>query len=281
MSVVIAKYGDTQVQYKEDVQPAEYKRLDESLTVPNDGGTYYQLKHWDDLGRGDNVSEFPEMFIPGLGLLMRDPNGRAYDYVEMPDQWLQFYWDWWNYVSQYRLPKGKIEGFYKRTGNERTFAKTTPGSLTYVYVDMLEAHRAFTEAGSAEGGFRDPVTDRNMDFPINMMVLFDPTCGAMLREKRKLTGKYLEFEALDVLKPPPTIEWLAERPWLHFWCTQWGKLSGSTRFPQIKNANEVHGLPPAGISAPLMSIGGTIKVLKTACVPLVPGQPWTPYKPKG
>lgn len=281
MSVIIAKYGTTQVQYKEDAAPTEYIRLDEDLRVPTDGGTYYQLKHWDELGRGDNVNAFPEMFIPGLGLLLRDPDGRAYDYVEMPDPWLWFYWNWWKHISQNRLPEGKIEGFYKRPGNERTFARTTPGSLTYVYVDMLEAHRAFTEAGSAEGGFRDPVTGRNMDFPINMMVLFNPTCGAMLKEKRHLTGKYLEFEALDVLKPPPTVEWLAARPWLYFWCTQWGKLTGSTRFPQIKNANAVHGLPPAGISAPLMSIGGSIKVLKTACVPLTPGQLWTPYKPKG
>ena len=280
MRTVIASYGDTKVQYKEDVAPAEYKRLDQDLRVPIDGGTYYQLKHWDDLGHGDNVPPFPEMFNPNLGLLSRDPDGRFYDYVEMSDRWLKFYWDWINHISQYRLPEGRIEGYYKKPDNERTFARTTPGSLTYVYVDIMEAHRFITEAGSAEGGFRDPQTGRNMNFPINMLVLLNPTCGHMLKEKSKLTGKYLEFEALDVLEAPPTVESLAARPWLHFWFTQWGKFSGSTRFPQIKNANAVHGLPPAGISLPLMSIGGSIKVLKTACVPLVPGQPWTPYKPK-
>ncbi len=279
MTTLVARYDDVQVQYKEDVTPAEYKRLDEDLIVPTDGGRYVRLKHWDELGRGDNEDEYPEMITPGVGLLLRDPNGRAYDYVSLPDHWLWFYWDWWKHDSQNRLPEGKIEGFYKRPGNERTFARTTPGSLTYVYVDMLEAHRFLTEAGSAEGGFRDPVTKRNMDFPINMKVLFNPTGGAMVKVKRVL-GAYYELEALDVLKPPPTVEYLAARPWLYFWCTQYGKFTGSTRFPQIKNANEVHNLPPAGISAPLMSIGGTIKVLKTACVPLVPGQPWTPYKPK-
>ena len=282
MNQLILKYKDKAYSFNEKpviVPPAEYKRLDENLTVPNDGGTYVRLKHWDELDRGDNVNPFPEMFTPGVGLLLRDPNGRAYDYVEMPDSWQWFLWEFWKWASQDKLPEGKIEGFYKKPGNERTFAHTTAGSLTYVYVNMVEAHRAFTEAGSPEGGFRDVVTGRNLEFKRNYQWLFNPTGGAMVKVLWS-SGGYYEVEALDVLKPPPSIEYVAERPWLYFWCVQYGKLVGSTRFPQIKVANAVHGLPSAGIPSPFMSIGGTVRVLQKSCVPLIAGKYWTPYKPK-
>lgn len=273
-----ANFNGVDKRYNEFVS-GEYKRLDENLTVPNDGGRYVRLKHWDELGRGDNVDDYPEMITPGVGLLLRDPNGVAYDYVSLPDNWQWFLWNWWDYNSQYRLPRGRIEGFYTRPGNERTFARTTPGSLTNVYVDMVEAHRAFTEAGSPEGGFRDVVTGRNLEFKKNYQWLFNPTGGATVKVRRVL-GAYYEVEALDVLKPPPTVEYLAARPWLYFWCTQYGKFTGSTRFPQIKNANEINALPPAGISAPFMSIGGTVRVLQKSCVPLQNGAEYSPYNPK-
>lgn len=274
-----ANFGGTEKVYTEDIGLGDYKRLDESLVVPSDWGMYVRLKHWDELGRGENIKDYPEMFNPGDGLLLRDPAGVAYDYVELSDNWQWFLWDFWDWASQYRLPRGKIEGFYQRPGNERTFARTTPGSLTYVYVDMVEAHRAFTEAGSPEGGFRDVVTGRNLSFPRNYQWLFNPTGGAMVKVTRIL-GNYYEIEALDVLKPPPPISYVVARPWLYFWCTQFSKLGGTTRFPQIKVANAVHGLPSAGIPSPLMSKGGTFKVKVTSCVPLSPGHPWSPYNPK-
>ena len=275
MNQLSLKYGNKKYSFKE---VTTYFPRDINLKVPNDGGQYVRLKHWDELNRGDNVPPFPEMFNPNCGLLLRDPDGRQYEYVEMPNDWQWLLWNFWDWASQYKLPKGKIEGFYKRPGNERTFARTTPGSLTNVYVDMVEAHRAFTESASPEGGFRDVVTNRNMNNPKNYQWLFDPTGGAMVKVKRVL-GAYYEIEALDVLKPPPSIEYIVARPWLYFWCTQFGKLVGSTRFPQIKNANEVNGLPPAGIPSLLMSKGGTIRVLKNSCVLLVNGQSWSPYKP--
>jgi len=265
------------VSYINGFDKSKYNRLDENLKVPLDG-KFIQLKHWDELvGGGDNKNEFPEMFIPSRGLLSKDPNGRFYDYVEMPESWQWFFWNFWDWASQGVLPKGKIESFYTRPNNERVFAKTTPGSLTYVYVDMVEAHRAFTEAGSPEAGNKDVVTGRNLGAKKSYQWLFNPTCGAMLKVTRDM-GKYYEVEALDVLKPPPSIQYVVERPWLYFWCTQWGKYTGSTRFPQIKNANEVNGLPSAGIPSPLMSKGGRLMILKESCNLMTNGSPWTPYK---
>lgn len=256
----------------------EYVRLDENLIVPSTG-KFVRLKHWDELGKDDNDDPFPEMIIPRYGLETVDPDGRVYDYVEMPIKWQWFLWDFWKWASQYRLPEGKIESFYKRPNNFRTFAKTTPGSLTYVYVDMVEAHRAFTEAGSPEAGSRDNVTKRNLNAKKAYAWLFVPTGGAMVKVLRTL-GVYYEIEALDVLKAPPPLAEVISKPWLYFWCTQFGKFTGSTRFPQIKNANKVHGLPEAGTPSPLLSKGGTIKILKSSCVPLENGKPWSPYNPK-
>lgn len=277
---VVGVYGSQRLKYRESIvapPPSNdtYTRLDEKLIIPSDG-KFVQIKHWGELGRGDNKNEFPEI-IDATHILTKDPTGKVYDYVAMPDAWQRFLWEFWKWASQGKLPEGKIESFYSRPDNFRTFAKATPGSLTYVYVDMVEAHRAFTEAGSPEAGSRDVVTSRNLNNPKGYEWLFRPTGGAMLKVLRTV-GVYYEVEALDVLKVPPTIDYVVERPWLYFWCTQWGKYSGSTRFPQIKNANDVWGLPPAGTPSPLFSKGGTFRILKSACNVLENGKPWSPYQ---
>jgi hypothetical protein len=251
-------------------------RLDENLKVP-DVGRFVRLKHWDELGRGENVDPYPEIIDRSAGLLTTGPDGRVYDYVPLEDRWQWFLWKFWDWGSQYRLPTGRIEEFYKRPYNDRTFARTTPGSLTYVYVDMVEAHRAFTEAGSPEAGSRDIVTRRNLDNTRGYEWLLRPTGGAMCKVVRDL-GSVLELEAIDLLKPVPEVSYVTERPWLYFWATQYGKFTGSTRFPQIKNANAVHGLPAQGTPCPLFSLGGTIKIAKTGCVPLTNGASYSPYK---
>ena len=254
----------------------EYVRLDENLIVPSTG-KFVQLKHWDELDKGDNDDPFPEMFNPGCGLITKDPTGEVYDYVSLPDEWQWFLWNFWKWASQNRLPDGRIEEFYKRPGNFRTFARATPGSLTYVYVDMVEAHRAFTEAGSPEAGNRDVVTKRNMTAKKNYEWLYNPTGGAMVKVLRTIGSEY-EIEALNTLLPPPPVEEIISKPWLYFWCTQWDKFKGATRFPQIKEANEVHGLPPAGTPSPLLSLGGRIRIKKSSCDPLINGQSWSPYR---
>lgn len=257
--------------------PAEYKRLDENLTVPNDGRRYVRLKHWMELPKGcTNTNAYPEIIDKADGLLTHGPDGREYDYVALEDRWQWFLWNFWDWASQYRLPKGKIEYFYQRPGNFRTFAYATRGSLTYVYVDMVEAHRAFTEAGSPEAGSRDVVTGRNLTAKKGYEWLCRPTGGHVARVKRVL-GVYYELEAIDLLKACPTMEYMEANPHLYFWCTQASNFGGATRFPQIKNANEVNGLPVAGIPSPLFSLGGTIKILKSACVEMTPGAAWSPY----
>lgn len=271
------------IPYKKYTEPPPeielpYVRKDTNLFVPNDGHKYVMIKHWKDLPKGsDNVDEYPEIIDKNGGLLLINPvTGRDYDYVELEDRWLWFLWDFWNWGSQYRLPAGKIESYYTRPGNFRTFANTTPGSLTYVYVDLLEAHRCFTDAGSPEAGARDVVTGRNLYSRKNVEFLCRPTGGHLARVKR-IVGVYYELEAIDLLGACPTMDYMEKNPHLYFWCTQAGKYTGATRFPQIKNANAVQGLPEAGTPSPFFSIGGSVKILKSSCVEMQPGQPYTPY----
>jgi hypothetical protein len=234
-----------------------YQRMDEELTVP-EIGRFVRLKHWNELGRAGSTTPYPEIINRSDGLLTINPyTGMVYDYVELTDEWQWFMWDFWAYAAHYRLPKGKIEWFYWRPNNDRVFAQTTHGSQTYVYVDMVEAHRAFTEAASPEAGARDVVTGRNLGNPRGYEWLLRPTGGAMCKVIRDL-GTQWELEAIDLLKPVPEVADVFSRPWLYFWCTQYDTVYGSTRFPQIKNANAVHGLPIQGTPAPLLSLGGSI-----------------------
>lgn len=256
-----------------------YTRMDTGLSVPP-VGTFVQLKHWGELGRGGNIDEYPEMFTPTMGLDLLDPDGRRYDYVELSDAWMQFQWRFWDWNSQYHLRVDKELIPYQKPGNDRTFYEAVPGSLTSVYVSMGEAHRAFTEAGSREAGARDPVLGLNMSNPRNVEWLCNPTCGALLKVLA-VDGIYFEIEALDLLKPPPSLLEVITKPWLYFWCTQWSDVTGSTRFPQIKTANAVHDLPEAGVASLLFSKGGRIRVKRSSCgVPLVNGQRWSPYQPR-
>jgi len=143
---------------------------------------------------------------------------------------------------------------------------------------MTKAHTCFTDSSSREAGARDPVLKINMDARFNWEILPDPTGGALL-DIYQIYGTQYIIKALDLLKAPPTVEWLAQNPQYHFWCTQWGKYVKSSRFPQMKNALAVHGIPEAGISMPLISMGGYIMIDKTSCTPILTnGAPFDPYR---
>lgn len=271
--MMLAHFSHGTARYRHETA---YQRLDENLRVPATG-KYVQIKHWIDLRASDNVKAFPEVIDKNCGLVTKDPQGIEYDYVELKDHWQWFLWYFWKWASQNKLPKGKIEGFYTKPANFRTFARTTPGSLSDVYRDMVEAHRAFTEAGSPEAGSRDAVLGRNLTNKKGYEWLCRPT-GGHLAKVLRVVGRYYELEAIDLLKPPPSIDYVVANPHLYFWCTQWSKFGGATRFPQITNANKVHGLPPAGTPSPFFSLGGSVRILRSSCVEMVNGAEWTPYR---
>lgn len=268
-----------------------FKRKDERLTIPNDGGRYWQLKADQDvypngMPRQFSDSNKPKYPYPAVANkrqwgIVTNYAGREYDYIEVSDEWQWFFYHFWNWASDYNLPAGRVEGTYTRPGNTRTFLNVTPGSKLWVYVNMTEAHRSHTDSDSREAGRRCVVTKTNMNNPSPWKWLARPCARAIVKEKRDL-GSEIEVYALDMLKPPPDPSRLAvhEYYWMNEQTTilQPNKRYKVSNYPQIEEANEVRGLPLTGTPAPLVSWGGSFRIKKSACTLMKPGQAWTPYQ---
>ncbi len=267
-------------QYRaESAATLPYVPQDQNLVVPPaEAGSFVQLRHWDELGGGDDETPIPEMLTPAHGLELRDLDGKQYEYAELSKKWQFRMKEWWDYNSQYRLPEGEVTGTYTRPGNDRTFYSATPGSLTALWIKITEAHIAFTEGGSREAGSRDDVLGVNLGARKAIEWLCNPCCGNVLRRLRT-DGAWYDIEALNLLQDPPPLSYIVARPWLRFWCTQYSHKQGGTRFPHIKNVNAVWGLPPQGVASLLLSKGGVIRVKKSSCKVLTNGAPWSPYAP--
>ena len=276
------------------VPSTAFRLKDVNLTVPDIPGKRFVMMLHD-----ADVYGFPRQLIDGFnrpvpavvnkewGLLTKY-NDAVYDYVEMPDAWAQFLYDLWDWSTDYRLPRGRIERYYTKTTNTGTFAYATPGSLMEVYISMVEKSRSHTDSWSPEVGARDIVTGRNLGNSRRYEWLFRPCAGqmAMVRADR---GSMWELEALDVLKPPPTISYVENRPWLYGWATEQSTVGLPPKpyqkwvvsnYPQNEVAFRVHGWSEKpGLPIPLMSKGGSILIKKNACVELTPGARWSPYIP--
>lgn len=88
-------------------------------------------------------------------------------------------------------------------------------------------------------------------------------------------GTRLKIEAINLFGALPDISKLPIH--LFFYCTQVDTKGNVTRFPQIKNAIEVHGYSPIGTPAPLIAPDGYFWIDKNKCVELKPNQIWQPY----
>jgi len=262
------------------VQRGTFSQLDRGLRVPNiPGYKFIRGKTWEELKVGDNPKPYPQVLTPSNAGLLTEYNDRKYDYVPLPDAAMWLKWRFARWSSQNLLPFGDAGTTYKRPGNERTFYNFTPGSVAYVYGKEIEAHIWATEDGSAEAGYRDPVLKRNMNYHENINYLLRPHGGFLGRVLRTV-GVYHHIEALDLTKPLPPFEWIIKRPWLWFWATQSDKVDGSTRFPMVKTANEVWGLPASGLALPMFTLGGEFKIPKSSTVDVDLGASYTPYVPK-
>lgn len=271
-----------------------FQLKDINLTVPDIPGKKFVMMLHD-----AQVYGFPRQLIDGFnrpvpavvnkewGLLTKY-NDNVYDYVEMPDVWAQFLYDLWDWSTDYRLPRGRIESYYTTPSNTGTFANATPGSMMWVYVNMIEKSRSHTDSYAPEVGARDIVTGRNLDNPKRYEWLFRPCAGqlAMVKADR---GTLWELEALDVLKNPPLISTMEISPWLYGWATEQSTVGLPPKpyakwvvsnYPQNEVAFRVNGwTEKPGLPIPLMSKGGSILIKKNACVELAPNAHYSPYIP--
>ena len=215
--------------------------------------------------------------------LLTSYNGRVYDYLDVPDPWQWFFWHLLDWASGYRLPRGKIERYYTKPTNSGTYAECTPGSLMWVYVNLIEKSRSHTDAAAPEVGARDVVTSRNLDNSKPWKWLARPTTGHV--SVAEDAGTYWRLPALDLLKPPPSIEDVSRNPSWYCWGTEitTTKLPDNkyvvSNYPQVEVAFRYQKLPIAGTPLPVVSLGGYYLIKKSACRVLTPGSIWSPYVP--
>lgn len=289
MNNIILDYINKKILYENPTEKI-FKRKDVNLKVPS-SGKFVQIKHdWEIIdpktgkyyeprSKGYKYA-FPAIVNKQWGL-KTFYNGREYAYVELPVKWQWFFWDLWNWSTDYLLPKGEITGYYTTKTNSGNFAYTTPKSLTYYYVNMIEKSRAFTDSWSPEVGGYDAVTGRNVESrPYEW--LMRTTTGNMC-EVDKIVGRDIYLKALDITKDPPTVQWLIDHPQYLHWATEVGgtplpdKRYPVSNFPQAETcAGQVMGVP-----LPFISLGGTIVLDKFSVKELKNGQSYSPYVPEG
>lgn len=252
-------------------------RKDENLVVPDDGGKYVQIRpkltfdaHDPPIPSGYPI---PAVVHKGVGLDTKY-NGTEYNYVPLEDRWQWFLYGFLDWASGYILPRGQKIGTHVNPKNPAiVYDDYTPGSLLSLYSQIIMDAKSHTDSASPETGARDVVTGRNMSNRKPYEWLCRPTCGALLRVTG--FGSYWKAEAIDLLKPCPDVDFLAQH--LYFWATQVSHLGSVTRYPDVKREFEFHGIPPAGTPLPLFSLGGNFLIRKSSCIELSPGQPWSPY----
>jgi hypothetical protein len=271
---LIADFDGQKVEYAR-----KFERLDIGRTIPNDGHRYFMAQHeWVLWGKtrlpNNGTKEAIPAIVNGNWGIKTAVQG---DYSFLSDEWLWWFYDFWNHHSGYRLPVGEKVGTYVNPFNpDITYTRYTPGSLKSLYAGMMMDGKAWTDSGSPESGRRDVVCGRNLDARDPVAWLCRPCSGAVM-QLRYVNGAKLVMNAIDLYKPPPDISSL--EIWQFYFATQVHLDGRVTRFPDVKEEFEVHGYPPAGTAVPMIAPGGTFSIDKAACVELFPGQTWQPYYP--
>ncbi len=283
--------------------PAVLKARDIGLTVPNDGYRYVQTLHDFEYNDGDQYQNKPRQLawhapydIPAQNneVILQAPNdpripledrGRKYDYVRT---WPS--WQWWMF-ELYRasvlgpIPTGEFVRSFPDPNPKRPYiySRYTEGSAMWLYANMMEVARQWTDAEPIEEDFYDDVTGRNFG-----KRAYKYLCKTNLGNIHRILSEdkvWWTVEAIDLLKPLPNVYEALAKPWLIHWATNQGvdqlpnKTYRVSRFPQVNRVSELNGYPDSGTPCPVLSWGGTIKVLKARTRVLKSGQAYSAYNP--
>lgn len=260
---------------------APFVRLDTGIPVPNDGKRYVMIQHEFPLFGTTRHSENQTN--------QRDPRPAVVntkwgyytsakgtgDYVPLPDQWQRWFYEFWDWASGYRLPVGEHIGTHVNPRNPNIiYDDYTPGSKLGLYAGMIMDAKSHSDSLSPETGGRDVVTGRNMQSSRPYEWLCRP-CTGSIHVVEEVLGSRLKCKTIDLLQPPPNIDTL--EIWQFYFGTQVHIDGRVTRYPDVKNAFEIHGYEPAGTAMPNVSAGGYFYIDRNKCVELQPGQLWQPY----
>lgn len=284
-------------------KPMVLKARDVGLTAPRDGYRYVQTLHDYEYNDGKEYQNKPRQIawhamydIPAQNneVRLQAPNdiripleyrGRTYDYVRT---WPE--WQWWMF-ELYRasvlgpIPMGEFVKSYPDPNPKRPYiiSEYTEGSALWLYADMMRVARQWTDAEPIEEGFSDDVTGRNPG-----KKAYRYLCKTNLGNIYRVLSEdpiWWTVEAIDLLNPLPDIQDVLTKPWLIHWATNQGvdqlpnKTYKVSRFPQVNRVSELNGYPDSGTVCPVLSWGGTIKMLKARTRILQSGQRYSPYNP--
>jgi hypothetical protein len=275
---MLAKFGTTTTEYQR-----LFERLDVGVPVPDDGYQYVMAQHeWMLFGTTRHSGAQPNQTAPRPAVVntkwgiktLASANG---DYVPVQDHWQRWFYQFWDWASWYRLPIGEEIETYVNPRNPGTiYTRYTPGSKLALYAGMIMDAKSHTDSMSPESGGRDVVTNRNPEARRPWEWLCRPTTGALLRVLSR-NGSVLKIQAIDLNGTPPDVSTL--QLWQYYFGTQVHINGSVSRYPDVKNAFEVHDYPPAGTAMPLVAPGGYFYIDRLATVELQPGQIWKPYYP--
>lgn len=285
---IIASFNGVQVEYQK-----WYTAKDVNLTVPD--GTFGRVLHDFELSefgfkpRQLAIPNYKKVPVPATRMLWGRYNDRIYDFVPFAKEWQYWLLDLLDYTTDKRLPRGEVEYYYTvEAGKEirgsqtpYSFVKYTDGSLLWAYSNLIADHRSFTDTQAPENGRADYVTGRNVNSkPYSWKCLV--TTGNIVKILGTW-GEHYVIEALDLLKPPPPVEQVHDKPWLIHWATEQGlNQIGSrwtvARYPQVKVACRENGMEESGTPFPVASMGGT-NLIKKSHVRIVSGR-YSPYVPE-
>ena len=288
---LIAQFGDRQAEYATKFLPR-----DVNLTVPAEGRYGRVLHDWElpefeYKPRQLAVPKYQKVAVPSTRMLWGRHGGRIYDFVSFSREWQEWLLKLLDHTTDYRLPRGTVEHYmtYDEFNNEirgaktpHSFVKYTDGSLMQAYSSLVADHRSFTDTQAPENNRADYVTERNLTRPPYSWKCL--TTSGNIVKILGVWGEHYVIEALDLLKPPPPVEEVHDKPWLIHWATEQGLTEVGlrrwtvARYPQIKVACRENGMEESGTPFPLASMGGT-NLIKKVHVRIETGR-YSPYVPE-
>lgn len=229
--------------------------------------------------------DFPAVVNKQFGLKTRYPgyNGTEYDYVTLPTDYINLFYELIKWASSYKLEQGKIVGYKIHKDGGKHAIVQPKASNWWVWSEIIVDGKSHTDGPNVEQWQRaDPITGRNLGNP-NFAWLMRPCVNALCKivEDRGLDWG---LETLDITKPAPSLEYVLERPWLYYWAnaSTRTKINGrytTDDFPMISEAFKELGLPRTGTPHLFMSKGGIAWIKKSSCIEKEPGSEWSPYYP--
>jgi len=259
--LIISACGSAQNQSSIKPEPASTK----TMTVPDDGQRYMQVKHdfetgfwqnepralridgWD--ARDNPQGSFPDTFPCAI-------LGGASERVRLTEPFQRLWFDLLKEASNNNIPDAILK--------ER-------------WAEITEHGRALTDNFAAQQGYRDYILELNLDAKdIQQKTL---TMGGNIVRVIGSSATHWYIEAINTSQPAPKAEDIINKPWLVQWGTQSTieKTEGGYLVTDWAQLN--YGVHHYGVPYMLLSPTGKLEIKKEFLKPIANGTEFSPYYP--